>query len=45
MEMEPPTLENIFSEDRIEELSAANPDLAGFFTRVCIERPSKSARK
>ena len=38
MEMEPPALDNIFSEDRMEDLSAANPDLAGFFTRICIDK-------
>ncbi len=37
MEMELPTLENIFSEERMERLKKGAPELADFFKRVCLD--------
>ena len=37
IEMELPTLENIFSEQRMERLKEGAPELADFFKRVCLE--------
>ena len=33
-----PTMENIFSEDRMNQLKTANPELGEFFKRVCLDK-------
>ncbi len=35
--IELPTLDNIFSEDRMNRLKKANPELGAFFERVCLD--------
>jgi hypothetical protein len=37
-----PTLENIFSEGWINQLKTSNPELANFFKRVCLDNHTSS---
>jgi len=37
--MEPPSLDNIFDQDRLRELRRIKPDLAPVLKAICLERP------
>jgi hypothetical protein len=38
IEIDLPTLDNIFSEERMNQLKMANPELGKFFKRVCLDK-------